>query len=112
MPPSLPPNDTNQSLSAHRISTRFEGAAVLEQHTDGHCAIPVASLCTAKNVRRYYQTGELPKNGTVCEMDRGIFDDEEDSTAVAALSEEDTALLQTLRRLRAAGRDRTYWLGL
>ena len=104
--------DTDQDLSANKFSTRFSGASVLSQATEGHCALSAASLCTAKHVRKYYQTGELPKNGTLCDVDHGTFDDEEDEKADATMTEEDKALLQTLRRLRAVGRDRTHWLGV
>ena len=39
----------------------------------GHCTLAMPSLCVAKNVRRYWQTGKLPKNVTVCDVDKEPF---------------------------------------
>jgi pimeloyl-ACP methyl ester carboxylesterase len=55
--------------NAHRISTLFPGSVVLRQDSEGHCSHSNPSLCTAKVVREYFQTGELPREGTVCEPD-------------------------------------------
>ncbi|KAF2103775.1 hypothetical protein NA57DRAFT_30177, partial [Rhizodiscina lignyota] len=97
--------------NAHKISGRFNGSTVLEQHTDGHCAIPDASLCIAKHVREYFQTGKLPEPGTVCKHDFGHFDDREEPNTMA-LNAEDAALLWTTYRLRSVPRERAYTLGI
>lgn len=38
-----------------------------------HCSLSGPSLCTAKAVRQYFQTGELPPPGTVCDVDERPF---------------------------------------
>ncbi|KAK7427311.1 hypothetical protein QQZ08_006248 [Neonectria magnoliae] len=53
--------------NAHRVSTLFPGSVVLQQDSQGHCSHSTPSLCTAKRIRHYFQTGELPPEGTVCE---------------------------------------------
>lgn len=58
------------------------------------------SLCTAKAVRRYFQTGALPRPGTVCEPDERPFQASESSSRENALSLEDHKLLEALRMLR------------
>lgn len=46
---------------------------VLQHDAEGHCSHGTPSLCTAKAVRAYFQTGELPPLGTVCESDKKPF---------------------------------------
>lgn len=95
--------------NAHKFSHRFPGSVVLEQEDDGHCTISDASLCTAKHVREYFQTGKLPEKGTVCKPDHGHFgDDEEDGQ----LTEEDQRLLEAVRTFRTLSNDRTFALGI
>jgi pimeloyl-ACP methyl ester carboxylesterase len=53
--------------NARRVSTLFPGSVVLQQNSQGHCSHSTPSLCTAKTVRQYFQTGRLPPDGTVCE---------------------------------------------
>lgn len=38
-----------------------------------HCTLSGPSLCTAKAIRQYFQTGELPSPGTVCQVDELPF---------------------------------------
>jgi hypothetical protein len=59
--------------SAHKMSAGYPGSVVLTQNSAGHCSISTPSLCTARFVRRYFEDGELPPNGTVCEADMKPF---------------------------------------
>ena len=47
----------------------FKDAGVLIQDSAGHCSLSTPSKCTQQYVRRYFQTGELPPDGTVCKAD-------------------------------------------
>lgn len=38
-----------------------------------HCTLSGPSLCTAKAIRQYFQTGELPDPGTVCQVEELPF---------------------------------------
>ena len=58
---------------AYRASKLFPGSAVVQSTGYGHCTFAMPSLCVAKNLRRYFQTGVLPENGTLCEVDREPF---------------------------------------
>ncbi|CRG89016.1 hypothetical protein PISL3812_06051 [Talaromyces islandicus] len=53
--------------NARRVSTLFPGSVVLHQDSEGHCSHSSPSICTAKRIRQYLHTGELPAEGTVCE---------------------------------------------
>jgi pimeloyl-ACP methyl ester carboxylesterase len=53
--------------NAKRVSTLFPGSVVLHQDSQGHCSHSNPSLCTGKAVREYFQTGKMPREGTVCE---------------------------------------------
>ena len=53
--------------NARRVATLFPGSSVLQQDSQGHCSHSSPSLCTAKAVRAYFQTGRLPREGSVCE---------------------------------------------
>ncbi|KIX01829.1 uncharacterized protein Z518_09556 [Rhinocladiella mackenziei CBS 650.93] len=55
--------------SAKKMNERFPGSVLLQQDAEGHCSITAPSLCTAKSVRKYFQTGTLPEPGTVCKSD-------------------------------------------
>lgn len=45
------------------------------QNSYGHCSTSTPSKCTARLRKKYYQTGELPKNGTICEGDVAPWDE-------------------------------------
>ncbi|EXJ92764.1 hypothetical protein A1O3_01316 [Capronia epimyces CBS 606.96] len=62
--------------NAHRMAARFPASVLLEQLAEGHCSFAAPSLCTAKAVRRYFQTGRLPDRGTRCEVDVRPFGDQ------------------------------------
>ncbi|CAM1504994.1 Fc.00g106310.m01.CDS01 [Cosmosporella sp. VM-42] len=53
--------------NARRVSTLFPGSVVLQQDAEGHCSHSTPSLCTARQIREYFQRGSLPKEGTICD---------------------------------------------
>lgn len=55
--------------NAHRVAGLFPGSVVLQQDGEGHCSHAMPSLCTARVIREYMQTGTLPAQGTVCAPD-------------------------------------------
>lgn len=60
--------------NAWRVSRElFPGSVVLQQDSEGHTSHATPSLCTAKVVREYFQTGTLPVPGTVCQPERKPF---------------------------------------
>ncbi|KAI4730460.1 hypothetical protein E4T49_01806 [Aureobasidium sp. EXF-10728] len=60
--------------NAYKMSQGFPGSVVLRQDTEGHTSSSGVSLCTARAVRTYFQTGELPEINTTCLPDRVPFD--------------------------------------
>ncbi|KAI9761942.1 MAG: cytoskeletal protein binding protein [Chaenotheca gracillima] len=63
-----------------------------------HCSLAAPSVCTAKNVRKYFQTGELPKDGTICDVDEKPLLGSMSTTADGApLSRDDKVLLGVLK---------------
>ncbi len=86
------------------MALKFPGSVVLQQNSEGHCCVSSPSLCTAKHVRKYFHTGELPPVGTVCEVDEkpllGKVEESlysiEEAEVLAAMT-----LLLHLRELRA-----------
>lgn len=59
--------------NAFKMSKGFPGSMVLTQNSAGHTSGSVYSSCTVDNIRRYFQTGVLPDEGTVCEPDELPF---------------------------------------
>lgn len=60
--------------NAERVSSElFPGSVVLLHDSEGHCSHANPSLCTAKVIREYFQTGTLPEAGTVCLPERKPF---------------------------------------
>lgn len=59
--------------NAKRMMQNFPGSVLLEQDAEGHCTTSAKSLCTAKHVRAYFQTGEMPEPGTVCGVEEKPF---------------------------------------
>ncbi|KAH8691642.1 TAP-like protein-domain-containing protein [Talaromyces proteolyticus] len=55
--------------SAKKMSKSFPGSVVLEQQSEGHTTISTPSLCVARLIRNYFQTGQLPAAGTLCPVD-------------------------------------------
>ncbi|KAL3469938.1 TAP-like protein-domain-containing protein [Aspergillus californicus] len=56
-------------LSAKKMSAAFPGSGLLQQDSEGHCTLAAPSICVSKKIRKYFQTGELPDPGTVCNAD-------------------------------------------
>ncbi|KAF2145297.1 uncharacterized protein K452DRAFT_316367 [Aplosporella prunicola CBS 121167] len=56
-------------VSAHNVSSDFEGSVVLEHNGHGHTSMGQESLCTVKAIQAYFLNGTLPKPGSVCEVD-------------------------------------------
>ncbi|KAK5173828.1 uncharacterized protein LTR77_002509 [Saxophila tyrrhenica] len=54
---------------AKKMAKGFTGAVALIQDSPGHCSLAAPSKCTQGYVRQYFQTGELPPEDTVCEVD-------------------------------------------
>ncbi|KAF2761837.1 proteinase [Pseudovirgaria hyperparasitica] len=52
--------------NAARMSKQYKDAVLLQQDCEGHTTIASPSICTAKAVRNYFQTGATPKTGTIC----------------------------------------------
>ncbi|KAK7428569.1 hypothetical protein QQZ08_005007 [Neonectria magnoliae] len=69
--------------SAFNNSARFPSSVVLQQNSYGHCSLAAASTCTARHIRAYFQHGTLPRAGTECEPDYGLFELPADQRVVA-----------------------------
>jgi pimeloyl-ACP methyl ester carboxylesterase len=61
--------------NARAMQGRFEGAGLVTLEDDGHCSIGAPSLCQARVLGRYFQSGEVPEQGKECLPDRWPFDD-------------------------------------
>ncbi|KAL2816499.1 TAP-like protein-domain-containing protein [Aspergillus granulosus] len=55
--------------SAKHMSGAFPGSVLLQQDSEGHCTLAAPSVCVSMSIRKYFQTGELPAAGTVCNAD-------------------------------------------
>lgn len=56
--------------SAHTAAKSHPGSTVLVQNTVAHCTLLGSpSKCTFGHLRKYMETGQLPKDGTICEGD-------------------------------------------
>ncbi|KAI0113867.1 alpha/beta-hydrolase [Hypoxylon sp. NC0597] len=61
--------------NAVAMAAEHPGAAVLVQDNAGHGTQAVPGACRDGYVRRYFETGEVPADGTVCEADCRPFQD-------------------------------------
>ncbi|KAH7305222.1 Alpha/Beta hydrolase protein [Stachybotrys elegans] len=86
--------------SAKKARDSFEGAGFVEQKSYGHCTMSMPSLCTAKHVKRYFNEGKLPEDGSTCSIDADYFQAE---NRPSTLSEEDEELLANLHVLASRG---------
>ncbi|KAI1618472.1 TAP-like protein-domain-containing protein [Exophiala viscosa] len=85
--------------NAQRMSARFAGSVVLQQDCEGHCSFAAPSVCTAKSVRRYFQTGVLPEQGTLCQADEKPFQPAVAQAQREGMSEMDAELLEALTEM-------------
>jgi hypothetical protein len=58
---------------AIKMASGFAGAVALLQNSAGHCSLSTASTCTQNYIKKYFQTGELPPENTLCEADEVPF---------------------------------------
>ncbi|KLO10606.1 hypothetical protein SCHPADRAFT_999478 [Schizopora paradoxa] len=78
-----------------------DSSALLVQNSPGHCSLAVGSLCTMKAFRKYYDSGELPPEGTICETDEPLFPDpDNDMHLFGDKTKEDAALLRAAMGIR------------
>ncbi|TGO52603.1 hypothetical protein BCON_0138g00210 [Botryotinia convoluta] len=52
--------------NGQNMSKRFNGSRLLQQDSEGHLFVSMPSICSARIVRQYFQTGALPEVGTIC----------------------------------------------
>ncbi|KLO10605.1 alpha/beta-hydrolase [Schizopora paradoxa] len=78
-----------------------DSSALLVQNSPGHCSLALGSLCTLKTVQKYYDSGELPSEGTICETDEVPFPDPLNGVSVFSdKSKDDVALLLAAMGIR------------
>jgi hypothetical protein len=82
-------------INSRTMASKFPGSVVFGQDGDGHCTIAQPSLCVAKGIRGYFQTGEMPKGDMGCKPDRGVF-----GQKLAGSVEAEEADLETLGGLK------------
>ncbi|KAJ5546570.1 hypothetical protein N7494_004155 [Penicillium frequentans] len=83
--------------NAKKMSQKFPGSGLIQQDSEGHLSLSTPSLCTAKAIRAYFQTGTLPAHGTLCKVYDRPFDLPGDRTTL--LQEGDDDLLKALRAI-------------
>ncbi|KAI0692738.1 alpha/beta-hydrolase [Cerioporus squamosus] len=84
---------------ARNVQKRYGGSGLLVQDSYGHCSLSSPSLCTAKHVRRYFEDGTLPAEGTICDVEELPLVGKHDSSGLEDLSGDDAQLLEALRGL-------------
>lgn len=61
--------------NAHKMAKSHEGSVVLTQDSIGHCSVfSSTSTCTREAIRKFFATGKLPNEGTVCKGERVPWD--------------------------------------
>ena len=73
----------------------FPGSGVLDVDGMGHTTLAMPSVCGAKVIRKYFQTGEIEDGGKKCPVDRHGFDEE----GAAKLNGSDGVLLKHLEKM-------------
>ncbi|KAJ7596408.1 Alpha/Beta hydrolase protein [Mycena floridula] len=81
--------------SGLKINSLMPNSSILViQNGPGHCSLSMPSLCTIKQSLQYF-AGEMPTNGTLCQVDQPTFPDEkEEDFRLQALSASDRELLE------------------
>ena len=85
--------------SARSARKAFRGSKLIEVLGYGHCSISVPSKCLAKNVRRFFNEGELPEEDIQCEVDGPYFMPPETETQIMGTDveeDEDAKLYRAL----------------
>ncbi|KAH0346592.1 hypothetical protein KCU81_g3878, partial [Aureobasidium melanogenum] len=82
--------------NAREMAKNFPGSVVLQQESEGHTSWSSPSLCTAKVVREYFQTGLLPPPNTTCSSDQTPFST---SQSLKTSNTQDKALLEAIQVL-------------
>lgn len=70
---------------ARNMAKGFKGAVALTQDSAGHCSSSTFSNCTVQYIRQYFQTGELPPEGTTCAVDEKPFGPGPEESEVASV---------------------------
>ncbi|KAJ5605461.1 Peptidase S33 tripeptidyl aminopeptidase-like C-terminal [Penicillium lagena] len=95
--------------SAHHMSQQFPGSVVLQQDSEGHTTLAAPSLCVAKGIRNYFQTGILPEPETLCQADLKPMGEPDQASAFSdGLEPADRDLFAALM----AEVTRGHWAGL
>ncbi|KAJ5788753.1 hypothetical protein N7457_003743 [Penicillium paradoxum] len=83
--------------SAQHMSQIFPGSGLLQQESEGHTTLAAPSICVAKAIRHYFQTGTLPMVGTICEADlKPLVGSPHHATASRSFSPSDRRLFDAL----------------
>ena len=61
-------------ISAQLNAKGFPGSALLVSNSYGHTSLSTPSKCTGMHIRKYFQDGTLPDEGTVCDPDLVPFE--------------------------------------
>ncbi|KAK7455855.1 hypothetical protein VKT23_010892 [Stygiomarasmius scandens] len=70
-------------------------STLLIQDGPGHCSSALPSLCTIKTVNAFF-AGNVPKNGTWCDVDVSPFPSDDDEDVFRAMTEEDKELINAM----------------
>lgn len=81
--------------------------ATILRLTTQHCSFAAPSLCTARTVRTYFQTGILPTPGTICPADaKPLVGTVEGVAGVDAVDEN---LMDAMRKVGKVFGDEAKW---
>ncbi|KAK3046527.1 hypothetical protein LTS18_013344 [Coniosporium uncinatum] len=86
-------------ISAQKANKVYVDSVLLEQKSMGHCSVSMPSKCTAKHVRKYFDTGVLPEIGTTCEIDEPYFPGSKTSLKASDMDSDEEELAHALRAL-------------
>ncbi|KAJ9632284.1 hypothetical protein H2203_000688 [Taxawa tesnikishii (nom. ined.)] len=93
--------------NARRMAPNYPGSVILQQEAEGHCSFAAPSLCTARTVRTYFQTGILPTPGTICPADaKPLVGTVEGVAGVDAVDEN---LMDAMRKVGKVFGDEAKW---
>ncbi|KUJ13110.1 alpha/beta-hydrolase [Mollisia scopiformis] len=91
--------------SALNNAKGFPGSVVMAQDSYGHTTLSMPSRCSALNIRKYFQTGELPTPGTICAPDYLPFERWDVTSSLSGTTDEERELItldQSLLKLMEA----------